>query len=125
MVDRLTVAMGLTAFFLSSGFSSASADLNDRARQGRLSERQVQELRSDAVNGDASASLLLAYFYNARLTHNAASHLFYLRLSAEQGNCEAIYLFAVEQRRSELPVEVRSKEDWEARRKECVARMFD
>ena len=96
---------------------------SEAVEASNLSETEVKRLRQEALAGDARSSYTLATRFGGHVHFAIHEHLFYLRLSAEQGSCRALREFARWQRTEALHEALRTPGDWTARAIRCEKQM--
>lgn len=85
---------------------------------GCLDDDRIELLRLQAVAGHSRSAYELAMHHVYCEHGDVRNYLFFLRLAAEQGNCDALDEFAQQQRR-DYPEALKAPGDWRARARQC------
>ena len=87
-----------------------------------LSDSEYAKLHRDAMAGDGKSSFALASYHLRPCSNETFFHMFYLKLSAEQGYCPGIREWARVQRSDQFET-IHEAFDWKSRQAEC-AKLF-
>jgi hypothetical protein len=111
-----------SVLLIALSLSSAHAQERSREELVRLAELtppDLDELKHKSVNGNSSSSLDVALHYLWKDRSDLSEYFFFLRLSAEQGSCEAVYEMHRRQKNGLLPEILHKSGGWNSEMSQC------
>lgn len=111
------IALMILVILVSTASEGETWEEMEEIRTLSVSERI--ELRRKATSGDSEASYRLALFYGDYQSYDFIQYFFFLMLSAEQGNCNALEDFYHLQK-GPIDEEFRIDGEWKKMRTRCA-----